>query len=310
MLTHSPARRRSLLACALVLLGASTGMPARAQPAAPSPGAPAQALTPTPAQMPPPAAGTPETAPEASPAASPASAGALHEDDEQALDDEARQRFELGRTFYEAGRFGQAAEEFAEAYRLSGRPQLLYNVYVAQRDAANWSAAIEALRSYLAMVPDAPDRITLRARLGSMEEQAARLKEQEVQAQAARQAAAQPTTRSEVERSPVPWVLIGTGSALAVSSIVTGIMARQKDDDVDKTCADGGAICANTERDAADKARRLAITTDVLWIAGAAAIVTGIVLRATGALDRERQVPVVSFDASRRGVSTALTLRY
>src|ERR1700712_5200677 len=85
----------------------------------------------------------------------------------KSLDEEARERFELGRTFYDAGRFQQAAEEFGEAYKLSGRPQLLYNLYVANRDAANWQLAIEALRGYLDKVPDAPDRINLRARLES-----------------------------------------------------------------------------------------------------------------------------------------------
>src|SRR4051794_20172946 len=54
-----------------------------------------------------------------------------------AMDMEARQHFMIGKTLYDAGRFQQAAEEFDSAYQLSKRPQLLYNVYVAHREAGN-----------------------------------------------------------------------------------------------------------------------------------------------------------------------------
>jgi tetratricopeptide (TPR) repeat protein len=233
-----------------------------------------------------------------------------NEDELNTLDEEARQRFELGRTFYEAGRFKQAAEEFAEAYRLSGRPQLLYNLYVANRDAADWQAAIEALRGYLAMVPDAPDRINLRARLASMEAQAARMREQEVRDERERTVALSPTPPVERQRSIVPWLLMGSGGALVVSSLVTGSIAKSKDGDVDEACMDGGKVCEEWTRDDATKAYALAVTTDVLWATGAAAAVTGLVLWLTGALDKEQQVPALSIGASSRAVSTSLRFRY
>jgi tetratricopeptide (TPR) repeat protein len=227
------------------------------------------------------------------------------------LDDEARERFELGRTFYEAGRFSQAAEEFAEAYRLSQRPQLLYNLYVAYRDAGKWPEATEALRGYLDKVPDAPDRITLRARLKSMEEQVARQKESDARAEAERKRNEQAQPALEPQRSVVPWVLMGSGGALLVGSVITGVLAGGKASDLDDACENGGKLCPEAQRDDVKSLRTLAVTTDVLWALGAAVAVTGLVLRLTGALDTkaERRV-AANVGATRDGFAGALTVRY
>jgi tetratricopeptide (TPR) repeat protein len=248
------------------------------------------------------------------PAMAPDSPAAKPNDQEQMrnLDDEARERFELGRTFLEAGRFQQAAEEFEEAYRLSGRAQLLYNVYIANRDAGNWEAASNALRIYLDKVPDAPDQINLRARLASMEAQAEAQREQARQAAADRERADRlAATRKEVVRSKLPWVLIGTGGALLATSLITGIMAKTKADDLDGSplCIDGGTRCASAKKGDVESLRSLAVATDVLWITGGVVAVTGVVLRLSGVLDKERQVPVAaSFDG--HGARLAYTVRY
>jgi tetratricopeptide (TPR) repeat protein len=228
------------------------------------------------------------------------------------LDWEARERFELGRTFLEAGRFQQAAEEFEQAYRLSKRPQLLYNVYIANRDAGNLDSAVDALRSYLEQVPDAPDQINLQARLASMKAQADAQREQARQAAADRDRAERlAAMRTETVRSKWPWVMIGVGGAMLAGSIVTGVMAKSKANDLDDSplCIDGGTLCARSEKGDVESLRTLAVTTDVLWIAGGVVAVTGVVLRLTGVLDHERQVPVAaSFD--NHGARLAYTVRY
>ena len=247
---------------------------------------------------------------EGPPSAPPMQAGA----DEQLgsnLDEEARQRFELGRALYQGGRFQQAADEFSEAYRLSKRPQLLYNLYVANRDAGRWPEATDALREYLARVPDAPDRVTLRARLESMEAQVERQRAQEAEATArAASEASQPRTRTEVVHSNVPWLLVGSGGALLLGSIATGIVAKHKNDDLDGACADEGKVCPASREGDVDRAYRLAVSTDVLWSVGAAAAVTGLVLWYTGALDQEHEVPVASIAPSPHGFTTSLAYRY
>src|SRR5690606_29361700 len=79
-------------------------------------------------------------------------------------DDRARGAFRLGRQYYAQGRFAEAAAEFERAYGLSGRGELLFNAYLAYRDARDDESAARTLRGYLAEVPDAPDRPHLEAR--------------------------------------------------------------------------------------------------------------------------------------------------
>ncbi len=101
--------------------------------------------------------------------AMPMSGGRVSAQTEESADDAARRHFRLGQAHYENGEFAEAATEFDEAYRLSQRPQLLYNIYVSYRDAGDLPHAAEALRTYLQLVPDAENGAQLRARLASME---------------------------------------------------------------------------------------------------------------------------------------------
>ncbi|HEX7478701.1 MAG TPA: hypothetical protein VF331_12905 [Polyangiales bacterium] len=82
---------------------------------------------------------------------------------------EARAHFKLGEAYYETGKFADATHEFEEAYRISQRPALLYNLYLANRDAGRLQAAALALRSYLQAVPGDPRAEQLRARLAALE---------------------------------------------------------------------------------------------------------------------------------------------
>lgn len=56
-------------------------------------------------------------------------------DQRQLADEQARAHFRVGQSMYDAGRFAEAAHEFEEAFRLSQRSELLFNAYVAFRDA-------------------------------------------------------------------------------------------------------------------------------------------------------------------------------
>ncbi len=237
---------------------------------------------------------------------------AEQEDAMSVMDEEARQHFKIGKSLYDAGRFVEAAAEFDQAYKKSGRPQLLYNLYVANRDASHWAQAVEALRGYLEKVPDAPDRINLRARLKSMEDAAGRDAEQQRQADAEaerqRQADAAPKTRTEKVRSLVPVILMGVGGALAVGGGVTALLTKSKTDDLEKTCA--GNACPENQSGTIDSAQTLAITTDVLLGAGLVTAGVGVILFFTGALDTEREVPVASLSCGPTACGATLTGRF
>jgi tetratricopeptide (TPR) repeat protein len=116
---------------------------------------------------------------------------------QSALDSEARSLFEAGRTAFEAGRFEAALERFREAYELSGRPALLYNVGTAADRLRRDAEALEAFRGYVAAVPDAPNRDEVEARIRVLEAAVA-----EDAARAAREQA--PPTPEEVAVASEP----------------------------------------------------------------------------------------------------------
>jgi tetratricopeptide (TPR) repeat protein len=272
---------------------------------------------------------TAQTPPGPAPAPAPAAPAAPHavQDPTGLMDDEARQHFQIGKTLYDAGRFPQAAEEFEQAYRLSNRPELLYNMYVAYRDAGNTQKAIESLRGYLEKVPDASDRINLKARLQSMEETAARQAEQEraaaeqarkeAEARSVAQTAAAPaavqdepkkTETTATERSIVPWILVGTGGALLVAGTVTGVLALDGASQLEDACPD--KTCPEEEADTIDETETLALVTDFLIPGGVAIAGVGLVLFFTGALDAEYEAPAASLGCVSGGCQATYRVRF
>jgi hypothetical protein len=216
-------------------------------------------------------------------------------------DDEARVHFRLGRAYYESGRFEEAAREFEAAYHHSNRPQLLYNVFLAWRDAGRLRKAVYSLEKFLELVPDAPERDALSARLVSMRRLAEKEPEEtddgtvapsrptadiadgEAEAEAADSGAdGVALTGADVDggkkRSPVPWIVMGSGAALMVGGAVTGILALKTKSDLDSACPEGGCPPGSGFESDVSRGKTLALMTDVLMITGAVAVGAGVVL--------------------------------
>jgi tetratricopeptide (TPR) repeat protein len=68
--------------------------------------------------------------------------------DQAAADARAREIFENGVQLYEEGRYDLAVEAFAEAYRLSRRPALLWNLANAHEKLDQLEEALDALQRY------------------------------------------------------------------------------------------------------------------------------------------------------------------
>jgi len=83
-------------------------------------------------------------------------------------DERARAQFEEGRTAYEEGRYRDAWAKFREAYRLSGRPELLYDVGQTADRLGREEDAIKAFELYLKHTPDAPNRREVENRLRAL----------------------------------------------------------------------------------------------------------------------------------------------
>lgn len=94
----------------------------------------------------------------------------------------AQEHFELGREYYDRGQYEAALREFEDAYRLSRRPKLLYNLYLAYRNLGRFEPATNSLRAYLAAEPNDPRADELRERMQQME---ASLRETDTQQDAA-----------------------------------------------------------------------------------------------------------------------------
>jgi hypothetical protein len=89
----------------------------------------------------------------------------------QDTDSAARRAFRLGEANYQNGEFAEAGRLFEEAHRLSGRARLLYNAYVAYRDAQDMANSARVLRMFLTESTDleASERDQLTARLAAIE---------------------------------------------------------------------------------------------------------------------------------------------
>jgi tetratricopeptide (TPR) repeat protein len=202
-----------------------------------------------------------------------APAAAQSEEDEQ----RARVHFEAGRLHYEEGRFARAAEEFEQAHELSGKADLLYNVFIARRDAGQIEGAVEALETYLTEVPDQPNRSKLEARLASMQ---AQLEQHGRGDNTPAEAIPPPSAegeRDEASGVPVaPIATMGAGGALLVTALITGIMAKGAESDLDEACP-GRVNCDPADASIRDRMNRLGLATDILWITGAAAAAGGLV---------------------------------
>jgi tetratricopeptide (TPR) repeat protein len=205
----------------------------------------------------------------------------------QAVDEtEAREAFQRGRIHYDNGEFDQAATAFEQAYSLSHRHALLYNLYLAYRDANQQEKAAEALGNYLDRVEVIENRPQLEARLKALEEGiAARKAEEAAKAQAAAAPSTTAAAPSEAGASGEPenkrwWltpVVIGSaGAAMMVGSIATGLMANSKQKELDDKCVNG--TCDPSLKSTADSGKTLALVTDILLIGGGAVLATGAVL--------------------------------
>lgn len=81
-------------------------------------------------------------------------------------DEEAHRRFEAGSLAFQAGRYDDAMDDFQRAYRLSHRPELLYNVGQCADRLRHDAEALEAFEGYLREAgDDASHRTEVEARV-------------------------------------------------------------------------------------------------------------------------------------------------
>jgi tetratricopeptide (TPR) repeat protein len=236
-------------------------------------------------------------------------------------EEKARGHFRLGRAHYDNGDFAEAAVEFESAYRISQRSALLYNIYLAYRDANDTRHAADALKKYLQLEAKVENRGQLESRLAALERSlkdgsaagptptpaiaAAAVATAPQPAAAGQASALQPTAAPNEVSAPeqasapaaepsssgpnqlLPIVLMSTGGAMIVGSVITGVMTLGKHSTVSAAydeCTKANncqslppARVAELES-TSSSGKTLAVVTDILLFGGLAVAGTGTVL--------------------------------
>ena len=216
---------------------------------------------------------------------------AKEEDAKETTEEEetARLRFKTGQKLYEAGKFVEAAAEFEKAYELAPHPELLYNAYLAWRDAGDQPKAAAALERYLITSDsDAHDRGKLEKRLAVLKASLAEKEEDEAEKKRLAEEAEQAKKDAQEAREeakgpgPLPWVLGGGGILSAVVGLVIGAGAAGKVQEIKENCPDNRCVSQYTNLDAdRNTARALATTADIFLVIGVGLVTAGTVLLLT-----------------------------
>ena len=89
---------------------------------------------------------------------------------DQNLDQAARLTFQSAREAFSQGDYETALARFTQAYDLSGRSALLYNIAVTLDRLRRDAEALAKFREYLEVAPNAPDRAEVEARIRVLEQ--------------------------------------------------------------------------------------------------------------------------------------------
>jgi hypothetical protein len=201
---------------------------------------------------------------------------------ESPTEEQARNLFTAGQNAFQSGDYASAADYFEQAYALSHRPGLLYNIAFAADRNRDDARALEAYRAYLVAEWETSRRAEVEARITFLEAALAEAARAEAEAAAAAAAAAELASRPppEPERfrgfHPAGVVTLVSGGVLLASFGIFAGLSEVEDQQLARSCGrDAGASCAPASVVTLQTLNTLA---DVSWIAGAAVAVTGIVL--------------------------------
>ena len=217
----------------------------------------------------------------------PVTAAAQAEADARSSDDRrAEELFLLGDSLYEQGRYEAAITTFQEAYRLSGRTLLLFNIANAQERAGRWADAIATLRRYREHAPPSEGE-ALESRIERLEE---RIEEREASSAAtpvevtpigppsARVPTPEESTEDEGGAPTLGLSLTLGGAALVLTGVALGIGSLVQRNEASSLCVNpgGGTLCPDEARGPLDRSRSLAIAADITVALGLVATALGV----------------------------------
>lgn len=200
----------------------------------------------------------------------------------EAEDAAARAHFEAGTHALDTGEYARASTEFRAAYAATHRPELLYDIYLAEERGGNVAAAVEALEGYLRDgSPEQDRRDSLTARLANLR---ARLAEQraadaEAALAAERAGSSTPTPTGTSDQgggggvNPAGIGVLIAAGVLLVSFAVFGGLSEAEHSSLATRCAT--VTCTESDVGALRFYNGIA---DASWITASIAGVTGLLL--------------------------------
>ena len=152
---------------------------------------------------------------------------------------EAKRLFAQGRAAYAAHDDARAYDLFKRAFRLSHEPAMLFNMSSAAERLGRPGEAVETLRSYLRLVPDAPDRASIEAKIAVFAEEQRLLDRDKPPPPPALAAPQQPAPIAAMQQPPAEppqkshalAIGLGVGGgilALAAGAVAIGFAASSK----------------------------------------------------------------------------------
>lgn len=226
-----------------------------------------------------------------------------------AQSDEVVALFEQGLAAYRLANYEEAEQLFAQAHALEALPDLSYNHARTLELLGRFGDAADVYARFLEEAPDAEDRDVIETRIRNLRARHAR------GLLAAVPEPAEPETEpAEPEPEPElpapvepestgpsvvgPLLLIGGGLALGAAGVGTGLAGTSAHD----TAVD--AATSQRDADAANRrATRLARTTNVLFVVGAAALAAGFTWMVVKLVGGDESEAEVSLQLSPAGVA-------
>jgi tetratricopeptide (TPR) repeat protein len=226
--------------------------------------------------------------------------------DKAANDQRAKDLFAKGDSAYAEGRYEEALAAFQEAYTLSGRPQLLFNVSNALERLGRYADAVDALEKYLAS-GKAKDRDVVQKRLANLKKRVEEQKKEqdrtakEEEDKRAKAEAERKKTEGDAPTPPappaqpaperptpvVPILLIGVGGAALVTGGVFGILTLSARSDASKGCKEAprGNLCTGDVSSAIDREKTFGLVTDIALASGIVLAGVGVYMLVSGGRD-------------------------
>jgi tetratricopeptide (TPR) repeat protein len=229
----------------------------------------------------------------------------------------AKSHFAAAKAYYDEARYDEALREFREAYRLSKKPALLFNIALCDEKQKRYEAAAASLRLYLKLDPKAEDRVGIERKIADLDvlvqqppsppPEAAQISV--VPAIPARTERARPASRETGSRRRVAtWVVGGLGLALGAAALGTGLAAHADYQSLVDTCGFSHNQCPPGFDRIRDEGQRLQVSTAVLGSLGGISVVAAIALyfvEGRGPAQRTAVAPLVLRDGA--GLAAALS---